>query len=73
MEFIYIYIFVVSFVATLVHSTFGFGESLVAVPLFILFIPLEIAVPLYVLISISISSNTFIDDLFRLSQIKQEL
>lgn len=37
MESIYIYIFVVSFVATLVRSTFGFGESLIAVPLFILF------------------------------------
>ncbi|MNU25374.1 sulfite exporter TauE/SafE family protein [Chryseobacterium scophthalmum] len=62
MEFIYIYIFVVSFVATLVRSTFGFGESLVAVPLFILFIPLEIAVPLSVLISILVALVVVVQD-----------
>ncbi|WP_316803111.1 sulfite exporter TauE/SafE family protein [Pedobacter nototheniae] len=62
MEFIYIYIFVVSFAATLVRSTFGFGESLVAVPLFILFIPIEIAVPLSVLISIFVALVVVIQD-----------
>jgi len=55
MEFIYIYIFVVSFLATLVRSTFGFGESLIAVPLFILFVPIDTAVPLSVLISILVA------------------
>ena len=36
----------IAFIATLVRSTFGFGESLVAVPLFALLLPLEAAVPL---------------------------
>lgn len=62
MEFIYIYVFVTSFIATLVRSTFGFGESLVAVPLFILFIPLNIAVPLSVLISILVALVVVIQD-----------
>jgi uncharacterized membrane protein YfcA len=62
MEFIYIYVFVVSFIATLVRSTFGFGESLVAVPLFILFIPLNIAVPLSVLISILVALVVVVQD-----------
>jgi len=62
MEFIYVYVFAVSFVATLVRSTFGFGESLVAVPLFILFIPIDTAVPLSVLISILVALVVVIQD-----------
>jgi len=62
MEFIYIYVFVVSFLATLVRSTFGFGESLIAVPLFILFIPINTAVPLSVLISILVALVVVIQD-----------
>lgn len=60
--FISIYIFVISFLATLVRSTFGFGESLIAVPLFLLFIPIEIAVPLSVLISILVALVVVIQD-----------
>lgn len=45
----------ISFLATLVRSTFGFGESLVAVPLLVLFIPLNIAVPLSVLMSVFVA------------------
>lgn len=48
--------------ATLVRSTFGFGESLVAVPLFLLIIPLEIAVPLSVLLSIVVALVVVIQD-----------
>lgn len=62
MEFVYIYVFVISFMATLVRSTFGFGESLIAVPLFILFIPLNIAVPLSVLISILVALVVVVQD-----------
>lgn len=62
MEFIHVYIFIVSFLATLVRSTFGFGESLIAVPLFILFVPIEIAVPLSVLMSILIALVVIIQD-----------
>ena len=52
----------ISFIATLVRSTFGFGESLVAVPLFVLFIPLDIAVPLSVLISILVAAIVVVQD-----------
>jgi len=52
----------ISFVATLVRSTFGFGESLVAVPLFALFVPLQVAVPLSVLISVLVALIVVIQD-----------
>lgn len=48
--------------ATLVRSTFGFGESLIAVPLFLLFLPLEIAVPLSVLLSLFIALVVVVQD-----------
>lgn len=56
MNFITLYLLVVVFVATLVRSAFGFGESLIAVPLLVFFIPIEIVVPLSVLISILIAA-----------------
>ena len=46
------YIFFIVFIATLIRSTFGFGEGLIAVPLLALVIPIEIATPLVVLLSI---------------------
>lgn len=52
----------VSFAATLVRSTFGFGESLVAVPLFALLIPIEVAVPLAVAISILVAAIAVVQD-----------
>jgi uncharacterized membrane protein YfcA len=55
-------IITISFIATLVRSTFGFGESLVAVPLFVLFIPLDVAVPLSVLISIFVALVVVVQD-----------
>lgn len=55
-------IIAISFLATLVRSTFGFGESLVAVPLFVLCIPLDVAVPLSVLISIFVALVVVIQD-----------
>lgn len=57
-----LYILLISFVATLVRSTFGFGESLMAVPLFLLFLPIEVAVPLSVLLSILIALIIVIQD-----------
>ncbi|GGW30785.1 sulfite exporter TauE/SafE family protein [Arenibacter certesii] len=56
------YILVILFVATLVRSTFGFGESLVAVPLLIFFIPIEVAVPLSVLASVLIATVVVVQD-----------
>ena len=46
----------------MVRSTFGFGESLVAVPLFALFVPLQVAVPLSVLISVVVALVVVIQD-----------
>lgn len=43
------------FFATLVRSALGFGEALVAVPLLALLMPVEIAAPLAVLVSITVA------------------
>lgn len=56
------FILIISFVASLVRSTFGFGESLVAVPLFLLFLPGTIAVPLSVLLSVIVALIVIIQD-----------
>lgn len=57
-----IFILIISFIASLVRSTLGFGESLIAVPLFLLFLPVEIAVPLSVMMSIVIALVIVIQD-----------
>ena len=62
MSLITFYILIIIFIATLVRSTFGFGESLIAVPLLVLLIPIEIAVPLSVLISILIAAFVVVQD-----------
>jgi uncharacterized membrane protein YfcA len=59
---VFLYILIVSFIATLVRSTFGFGESLVAVPLFSIVVPLGTAVPLSVLISVLVALVVVIQD-----------
>lgn len=48
--------------ATLIRSAFGFGEALVAVPLLALFLPLQVAAPLAVLVSISIAAIVVTQD-----------
>ncbi|PZF72679.1 sulfite exporter TauE/SafE family protein [Taibaiella soli] len=58
----FVYVFLISFVATLVRSTFGFGESLVAVPLFSILMPIEVAVPLSVLMSVIVALVVVIQD-----------
>ena len=55
-------VILISFIATLVRSTFGFGESLIAVPLLILFLPMEVAVPLSVLLSVIIALVVVVQD-----------
>lgn len=57
-----IFIIAISFLATLVRSMFGFGESLIAVPLFVLFIPLDVAVPLSVLMSVLVALVVVVQD-----------
>ena len=50
------------FIATLFRSAFGFGEALVAVPLLAFYIPLEVAAPLAVLVSITIAGIVVVQD-----------
>jgi uncharacterized membrane protein YfcA len=50
------------FIATLIRSAFGFGEALVAVPLLVFFIPLNVAAPLAVLVSITIAGIVVAQD-----------
>jgi len=50
------------FVATLIRSTFGFGEALIAVPLLAFSIPLGVAAPLAVLVSITVAAVVVAQD-----------
>jgi uncharacterized membrane protein YfcA len=52
----------VIFFATLIRSAFGFGEALVAVPLLSLLIPVEEAVPLATLVSITVATIVVAQD-----------
>ncbi|HET6572334.1 MAG TPA: sulfite exporter TauE/SafE family protein [Fimbriiglobus sp.] len=52
----------VVFVATLVRSAFGFGEALVSVPLLALLIPVTVAVPLAVLLSVTVAAVVVVQD-----------
>jgi hypothetical protein len=49
-------------VATLVRSAFGFGEALIAVPLLAFCIPMRVAAPLAVLVSITIAAVVVVQD-----------
>ena len=57
-----IFILIISFFASLVRSTLGFGEALFAVPFFLLFLPVDVAVPLAVMLSIVIALVVVIQD-----------
>lgn len=57
-----IFILIISFLASLVRSTLGFGEALIAVPFFLLFLPVDVAVPLAVMLSIVIALVVVIQD-----------
>jgi len=52
----------VLFLATLIRSAFGFGEALVAVPLLALVVPVEVAVPVAVLASITVALIVVVQD-----------
>ncbi len=52
----------VLFLATLVRSTFGFGEALVAVPLLALVIPVKTAAPVAALVSITVAAAVVLQD-----------
>ncbi|MFP5238117.1 MAG: sulfite exporter TauE/SafE family protein [Acidobacteriota bacterium] len=50
------------FLATLIRSAFGFGEAMIAVPLLALFIPLPVATPLAVLLSVTVAGIVVAQD-----------
>ncbi|MFY9845756.1 MAG: sulfite exporter TauE/SafE family protein [Terriglobales bacterium] len=50
------------FFAILIRSAFGFGEALIAVPLLAFFIPLTVAAPLAVLVSITVAGIVVVQD-----------
>lgn len=52
----------VLFLASLVRSTLGFGEALIAVPLLALLMPIRVAVPIAVLTSITVATIVLIQD-----------
>jgi uncharacterized protein len=52
----------VLFFATLIRSALGFGEALVAVPLLALTLPVQVAAPLAVLVSITVAVVVVIQD-----------
>lgn len=56
------YVIGVIFLATLIRSTLGFGEALVAVPLLAMRIPIMVAAPLAVLVSIVVAGIVVVQD-----------
>ncbi|MHA6728314.1 hypothetical protein ACX3PU_09670 [Chryseobacterium sp. A301] len=59
---ILIAVLLISFLASLVRSSLGFGEALVAVPLLLFFLPADVAVPLAVMISVVIALEIVLQD-----------
>lgn len=57
-----LYVLGVIFIATLIRSALGFGEALVAVPLLALRIPLQVAAPLAVMVSVTIAALIIAQD-----------
>jgi len=57
-----VYVLGVIFIATLIRSALGFGEALVSVPLLALRIPLQIAAPLAVMVSVTIAALIIVQD-----------
>lgn len=55
-------VLLIVFLATLIRSTFGFGESLIAVPLLSFFLPFHIVVPLGVLLSVTVAAFVMMQD-----------
>ena len=57
-----VYVLIVVFGATLIRSTLGFGEALIAVPLLAVRLPITVAAPLAVLVSVVIAAFVVIQD-----------
>src|ERR1700722_6036524 len=56
------HVLAVLFLATVIRSGFGFGEALIAVPLLALVMPVEVAAPLAVLVSITVAVLVLVQD-----------
>jgi uncharacterized membrane protein YfcA len=52
----------VLFFATMIRSSFGFGEALIAVPLLALLMPINVAAPVAVLVSITVALVVVVQD-----------
>lgn len=59
-------ILLIVFIASLIRSTFGFGEALIAVPLLALILPVSLAAPLAVLLSATIAAIVVLQDWHRI-------
>jgi len=57
-----VYVLLVILIATVIRSAFGFGEALVAVPLLAIRIPISVAAPLAVLVSITVAVVILVQD-----------
>src|SRR5215469_18588142 len=57
-----IYVLLVIFAATLIRSALGFGEALVAVPLLAIRLPISVAAPLAVLVSVAMAGIIVLQD-----------
>jgi uncharacterized protein len=55
-------VLLIVFAATLIRSALGFGEALFAVPLLAFFLPLQVAAPLAVLLSVTIAAIVVAQD-----------
>jgi len=55
-------VLLIIFIATAIRSAFGFGEALIAVPLLAFCVPLKVAAPLAVLVSITIAGIVVVQD-----------
>ena len=55
-------VILILFLATLVRSALGFGEALIAVPLLAFVMPIEVAAPTAVLVSITVALIIVIQD-----------
>ncbi len=52
----------VFFLASLIRSTFGFGEAIVAVPLLALLVPVKVAAPVAVMASVTVALIVLVQD-----------
>ncbi len=62
LEWTTLHMLAVIFLATVIRSGFGFGEALIAVPLLALVMPVEVAAPLAVLVSITVAGVVLVQD-----------